>query len=101
MDQIKAGPLKPLKKTETNAHKGDAAPKTGFETETNAHKGDAAQSGASLGANIPHLHAFLTEKFKHARGTSGDSDWGDDDDETPKQESLKQESFGQARRRFL
>jgi hypothetical protein len=63
MDQIKAGPLKPLKKTETNAHKGDA---TGF-------------AGA------------LTKKFARARGTSDDDGWDDDDDETtPKQESFGQ-----------
>ena len=82
MAEIRAAASKPKKKKTVTAPTENAGPNT-------------AQSGASLGTDIPNLKNFLTAKYANAR--RDDNDWDDDDEET----TSKQESFGQARRRFL
>jgi hypothetical protein len=103
MAAIKGAASKPQKRNTPTAPKENAGPKS-----------KAAQSGASLGANMIGLQAFLSNALgprrKRIAGNKDDeakeegeeeddddSEWGDDDDET----TSKQASFGQARRRFL
>jgi hypothetical protein len=86
MAQIREAASKPKKKKTVTEPKENAGPNT-------------AQSGASLGANIPNLQVILKNLLiaKFANANSDETTWDANDDKT----TSKQESFGQARRRFL